>query len=405
MLTVDQAQTRILAGVSALQGESVPLAQAYGRILSAPVTALRTQPPFAASAMDGYAIRWDDRTGPWQIIGESAAGKRFVGNISSSQAVRIFTGAPLPSGADTVIVQEDVQKQDFTLHLTGDGPPKMGAHIRLAGLDFIAGDVLAAPGDRVTPAAIGLFAAAGHADVQVYRRPRIAILATGDELVPPGHATNPDQIISSNGAMLAALFAPFAEVIDAGIAPDKHEKLHQAISGCASADIVLTIGGASVGDHDLVKPVLEACGASIDFWKVAMRPGKPMLSGMIGTQHVIGLPGNPVSAYVCAILFAMPLARQLAGEKNPLPLVRTAQLCGPLPGNGDRRDYMRATATLTAMNGVSQWQILPANRQDSSMLRTLAIANALLIREAGAASANDGDLVSFLLLDTQANVA
>jgi molybdopterin molybdotransferase len=310
MLSVDDAQARLLGGVMPLPAETLPLLSALNRHLAAPVTALRTQPPFAASAMDGYAIRWSDRAGPWRIIGTSAAGHGFAGSVGDGEAVRILTGAPVPRGADTVIVQEDVSHAGSALRLTGDGPPRAGAHIRPAGLDFAAGDVVAPAGARVTPARIGLIAAAGHASVAAHRRPRVALLATGDELVPPGTRAGPDQIVSSNGVMLAALLAPYADVIDGGIVADTHAALATAIAAHSDADVLITIGGASVGDHDLVKPVLEAAGASIDFWKISMRPGKPMLSGSLGAQRIIGLPGNPVSAFVCALLFVLPLLRR-----------------------------------------------------------------------------------------------
>ncbi|MGI4880679.1 MAG: molybdopterin molybdotransferase MoeA, partial [Janthinobacterium lividum] len=256
MLAVDEAQARLFDGVVPLAAETVPFAAALGRILAADVVAKLTQPPFAASAMDGYAIRWADRAGPWRLTGESAAGRAFDGTVGPGDTVRILTGAPLPAGADTVVVQEDVARDGDTVTLTGDGPPREGAHIRRAGLDFAAGQPVARAGDRVTPARIGVSAAAGHAAMPVHRRPRVAILATGDELVPPGVAPGPSQIVSSNGVMLAALLGKYAEVIDGGIVADTREALAAAFVA-HDVDVLVTIGGASVGDHDLVQPVLR----------------------------------------------------------------------------------------------------------------------------------------------------
>lgn len=401
MISVDAAQAQLLAGVVPLAAETVSLAAAAGRTLAEPILALRTQPPFAASAMDGYAIRWSDRAGPWRIIGTAFAGRRFAGAVDTGEAVRILTGAPLPDGADTIVVQEDVQIGGDVLTLVRDGPPRLGAHVRRAGLDFAEGDALLAAGSRLTAAHVGLIAAGGHGGVRVHRRPRVALLATGDELVLPGERPGADQIISSNGVMLAVLLGDEAVVVDNGIARDDAEALRVAIQACANADVIVTIGGASVGDHDLVKPVLETMGARFDFWKVAMRPGKPVMVGMLGAQHVIGLPGNPVSAFVAAVLFVQPLLRRLGGTGDALPQLRHARLIGTLPANGARQDYMRADAQRDA----DGWQIDPRTMQDSSMLRTLAASNALLVRDAGAPAVGDGGLVSFLLLDSRMDVA
>nr|WP_295662592.1 gephyrin-like molybdotransferase Glp [Polymorphobacter sp.] len=396
LLAVDEAQARLLDGVAPLPSETVPFAAALGRILAADVVAKLTQPPFAASAMDGYAIRWADRAGPWRLTGESAAGRAFDGTVGPGDTVRILTGAPLPAGADTVVVQEDVARDAETVTLTGDGPPREGAHIRRAGLDFAAGQPVARAGDRVTPARIGVSAAAGRAALPVHRRPRVAILATGDELVPPGIAPGPSQIVSSNGVMLAALLGKYAEVIDGGIVADTREALAAAFSA-HDVDVLVTIGGASVGDHDLVQPVLREMGATIDFWRIALRPGKPMLAGMLGATRVVGLPGNPVSAFVCATLFVVPLLRALGGDRDPLPRSVPVRLGVDLDANGPRRDYLRARLT----EGV----VAPASAQDSAMLRVLADSNVLIIREPFADAAKTGTMVECIVLDTISGVA
>ena len=401
LLGVDEAQARLLGDVVPLPVEDAPLIAAHGRILAADVVARLTQPPFAASAMDGFAVRWADLPGPWRVIGESAAGHRFGGMVGAGEAVRILTGAPLPAGADTVVVQEDTSraKNDFggdALTLTGDGPPRAGAHIRAAGLDFAAGDVLARAGERITPARIGVAAAGGHATLPVHSRPRVVLLATGDELVPPGETPGPDAIVSSNGVMLAALLGPHAEVIDGGIVADTAAALTAAILA-HPADVLVTIGGASVGDHDLVVPVLRAMGATIDFWKIALRPGKPMLSGRLGDTRVIGLPGNPVSAFVCATLFVVPLLRALGGDREPLPAMFSARSAVDLPANGPRRDYLRARLVHGA--------VTPARRQDSAMLHVLADSNVLIVREPNADALSANAMVDCIALDTISGVA
>ena len=402
MLGVEEARARLLRDVAPLDVETVPLAAARGRWLAEPVAATLTQPPFAAAAMDGYAIRWTDRAGPWTVAGEAAAGRGFAGAVAPGQAVRIFTGAPMPRGADTIVVQEDVAANGTTARLTGDGPPGRGAHVRAAGQDFKAGAVLARAGAQVGAAAIGLFAAAGHGTVAVRRRPRVALLATGDELVPPGTPPARDQIVSANGVMLAALFeGAGAQVTDLGIVADRQEALEAALRRGAEADLVVTIGGASVGDHDLVQPALRALGATIDFWRVAMRPGKPMLAGRLGAARVLGLPGNPVSAYVTATLFVLPLLRRLAGSESVEPALHYGRLATALPANGERRDHLRATARQAA----DGWLLDPAPKQDSAMLRILAASNALIVRAAGAPAAAAGDPVSFLLIDSAGDVA
>ena len=397
MLSLDEAQARLLAAIAPLPVERVALAQAFGRYAATEVAAKHLQPPFAASAMDGYAIRHADLPGPWRLIGESSAGARFEGRVGTGAAVRIFTGAPLPDGADTVLVQEDAERIGDVVQLTGDGPPFAVAHIRAAGLDFARGDRLASVGTGFTAMRLGLIAAGGHSEVAVHRRPRIALLSTGNELVAPGEAPGRDQIVNANGPMLGTLFAASgAELIDLGIVPDDRAAIAAALGRARDADLLVTVGGASVGNHDLVLPVLEGEGATIDFWKVAIKPGKPMLTGTLGAMRVIGLPGNPVSAFVCAQLFVLPVLRRMAGAPSPLPPLLQARTTTPLVANGPRRDHLRATLAW----GGDAFDVTAASRQDSSMLRVLADNNALLVRPEGAPATGTGTFVPVMLLDS-----
>lgn len=395
MLDADSARAKLLDGLRRLPSESVAIADAGERVLAADVTAKLSQPPSAVSAMDGYAIRWTDRAGPWQVIGESAAGRGFAGALGPGMAVRILTGAPVPDGADTVVVQEDVTRTGDAIVLTSEGPPAPGAHIRPAGNDFAAGTCVARSGDVVTPARLGLLAASGVAEVSVVRRPRVAMLATGDELVAPGTTPGPDQIVSSNALMLAQLVARWnGEAIDLGIAADDQADIEARIAAARDADILVTIGGASVGDHDLVRPALEAAGATLDFWRVAIRPGKPLIAGRLGDLRVLGLPGNPVSAFVCAQLFLQPMLRAMLGRSSELPCV-VARTRVALSANSVRRDHLRARLAL----GADGWWVDPFPVQDSAMLSVLAQSNALIVRDIGATAAAPGDLVPVLLLD------
>jgi molybdopterin molybdotransferase len=397
LLDVDTARARLLDGIAHLPAEMVNLGTARGRVLADHVAAKLTQPPFAAAAMDGYAIRWADMPGPWQVTGESTAGRGWSGEIGAHQAARIFTGAPLPAGADTIVVQEEILRVDYIATLNGEGPPRLGAHIRKEGQDFAAGDVLADAKERLSPARIGLLAAGGHDAVPVVRRPRVTLIATGDELVPPGTTPGPDQIISSNGVMLRALFESVGAIVDdPGIVPDRREALAAALNA-ADGDLIVTIGGASVGDHDLVVPVLRDIGAEIDFWKIAMRPGKPMLAGRLGGRRVIGLPGNPVSAYVCALLFVVPLLSRLGGRPEALPM-RRLPLAAPLAATGARRDHLRARLTSDAFAE-------PFASQDSALLGRLASAQLLIVRQAGAPAAEAGEMVDCIALDSIGDVS
>lgn len=385
LLPIAEAQSRLLALSAPVAPETVPLAQAAGRWTAEPLVARRTQPSADLSAMDGYAIRFADLPGPWEVIGESAAGRSFAGKVTAGQAVRIFTGAPLPPGTDTVMVQEEAGRDGPRLTLEGEGPAFVGRNVRRRGLDFHEGDELIGAGERMTPARLALAGAAGHGGVTVRRRVRVALAATGSELVLPGAPVNDAQLPETNRLMIAAqLKGSPVEIIDLGILPDRQDAL-QAAFRSIDVDLLITTGGASVGDHDLVLPALQAAGAQIDFWRVALRPGKPMMAGKLGPSIVLGLPGNPVSAFVTTILFVRPLIAHLAGAADPWPQTRPARLGEALAANGPRADYMRAE--------LREGRVFAAALQDSSMLGTLARAACLVVREPYAPAAAIGDLV------------
>lgn len=389
LLPVAVAQERVLALGRSASAETVRIGDAIGRFAVEDVVAQRTQPARPLSAMDGYAIRFDELPGPWTVIGEAAAGAGYNGQVGAGQATRIFTGAPMPAGTDCVLVQEEAARDGDQLILSGEGPVR-GGNVRRAGLDFRAGDVLIRAGQRITPPRAALAAIGGHGSIVVGRRVRVAIAATGDELVPAGTAMRDDQLPETNGLMLAGLLADLpVERIDLGILPDRLDVLTDAFRDVA-CDLLVTTGGASVGDHDLVKPALAQAGAALDFWRVALRPGKPMLAGTLNDAAVLGLPGNPVSAYITALLFVRPLVARLAGARDALPGRQRATLAHPLPANGGREDYLRAT--------VAGGRVSSTDVQDSSMLRTLANADCLIVREAHACAANEGDSVEILHL-------
>ena len=391
LLPVADAQARLFAMAPRVATERMPLTSAAGRWTAEPVIALRAQPGADLSSMDGYAIRFDDLPGPWRVIGESAAGRAFGGATERGEAVRIFTGAAMPAGADSVLVQEEAERAGDKLLLAGEGPPRRGMSVRRKGLDFERGAVLIGAGTRLTPAAIALAATGGHGALNVNRRLRIAILATGDELIAPGTASDdPLALPEGNSAMLAAILADLpVDVTVAGIVPDQLDALVAAFSE-AQADIIVTTGGASVGDHDLVRPALEAAGGGVDFWRIAIRPGKPMLAGRLGEAIMLGLPGNPVSAFVTATLFLRPLIAAMAGAANPLPRMLRAELADPLPANDHRQDYLRGTLV--------DGRVSAAAMQDSSMLATLARATCLIVRQPHAPPAAIGDIVDILPL-------
>lgn len=389
LLAIDEAQSRLFAASVPVAIETVPLCEAAGRWAAGDITARRTQPAADLSAMDGYAIRFDDLPGPWRLVGESAAGRSFAGSVGPGETARIFTGAAVPTGADTVLVQEEAAREGDVISLTGEGPRTRGRNTRRRGLDFTTGDVLVPAGAHLTPARIAVAATGGHGALSVRRRVRVAIAGTGDELIAPGtHSDNPLALPESNGAMLAAMLADYpVDLIPLGILPDDLDTLSNAFAH-VDADLLVTTGGASVGDHDLVRPALEAAGGSIDFWRIALRPGKPMMAGRLNGAAVLGLPGNPVSAFVTALLFVRPLVAHLAGASDPRPPSRTAILGEHLPANNDRTDYLRGE--------LRDGHAYASTIQDSSMLLTLARATCLIVRPPDAPAAHAGDSVEIL---------
>ena len=389
MLSLDEAQGRLLAMAATLPTETVAVEAALGRWLTAPAVARRTQPAADTSAMDGYAVRADDLAGPWRVVGESAAGHPFDGTLEPGEAVRIATGALVPAGAGAVIIQEDVTRAGDTVR--ADSPASAGRHIRRAGGDFHAGDAVMPAGMRIGPAQLALALSCGLTDVAVARRPRVVIVEGGDELAEPGADLPAHRIPASNGAMLAAMLAGMAcEVTRRGPVPDDLDALAAALDA-PGADVVVTSGGASVGDHDLVQPALARLGAKIAFWKVAIRPGKPLLVARRGAQIVLGLPGNPVSSLVTAQLFLMPLLRRLAGASACRPAPVRATLVGALPAGGARREFRRAL-----WDGAC---VRDGSGHDSGALASLAACNALIDRPENAPAAATGDMVDVIPLE------
>ena len=383
LLAVKEALSLVLADARAMPHEQVPLAEAINRITAAPLSATRTQPPFDASAMDGYALRAQDLiTGnPLRVVGLSAAGQAFDGAIGPKEAVRIFTGAPVPKGADTILLQEHATRHDDLITPISDKDRLR--HIRKAGLDFSTGDTLIEKGVKLTPAILALAAAMGHAHLAVTRRPKVAVLANGDELVAPGETCGPDQIIASNQFAVAGLTEiAGGEALQLGIAPDDLDVLEARIDTALhnQADILVTLGGASVGDRDLIRTALERRGMKLGFWKIAMRPGKPLIFGRLGTMLVLGLPGNPVSSIICARLFLVPLIQKMLGlpATSEHDGTQNAVLGADLPANDLRQDYIRARLTRDPVSG--QYVATPFSVQDSSMLSVIAQAQVLIVR-------------------------
>jgi molybdopterin molybdotransferase len=398
LLSVDEALRRVLASIEhPVETEMIPLPGCAGRTLAEDLSSLRDQPPFPASAMDGYAVRHADiQDGPTllTVIGTSAAGHGFPRSVEAGTAVRIFTGAPVPKGADTVVIQEDTE--------AGDGGavwikerPRRGQFVRPAGLDFRSGETMLHAGQRLDARRLALAAAMGHGTLPVRRRPRIAILATGDELVRPGETAGPDQIVASNPYAVAAIVERSGgEAIDLGIAKDTFEALEERIAAAlsAGADLLVTLGGASVGEHDLVQSALARRGMSLGFWRVALRPGKPLLHGRLGAMGLLGLPGNPVSSIVCTILFLVPALRALVGDpRAAADPTEPALLAVDVPANDSRQDYLRAT--------LRGGEAAPHAKQDSSMLRLLEKSDALIVRPPFAPAAKAGEPCRIIRLD------
>lgn len=399
MMPVSEALARLLANAGPLEVETVPLAEAQDRVLAEAIKARRTQPPFAASAMDGYAVRAGDLAiSPvdLSVIGSVAAGDVFKGTIAAGQAVRIFTGAPVPDGADAILIQEDTETITAdTVRATATVEP--GAFVRPAGLDFKMGDTLLDAGRLLDGGALSLAASGNHPDLPVLRRPRVGVLATGDELVPAGSPIAPGQIIASNSIGVCAIArAAGGHAIDLGIAGDTSADLDAKLDAAQAAkcDILITLGGASAGDHDLVRPTFAARGMALDFYKIAMRPGKPMMFGRLGDMRLLGLPGNPVSSLVCAHLFAVPLIEALAGRPASQRRQR-AQLGAGLPQNGPREHYMRAHLVRTDDGELIATAF---DNQDSSVLRNFANAAGLIVRPPQAPAVDRGASVDVVLL-------
>jgi molybdopterin molybdotransferase len=399
LMPVADALSAVLAGADPLPEEMVALDSAHHRVLARDLAASRTQPPQAMSAMDGYAVRAIDAAraaARLKVIGEIAAGQPFERAVGAGEAVRIFTGGVIPEGADAVIIQEDTVVEDGGITITEAAIP--GRHIRPAGVDFREGDVLLAGGRRLTDRDLSLAAGMNYPQLPVRRRPKVAILATGDELVMPGETPGPGQIVYSNGYALRALARDEgAETIDLGIAADTIEATTDGIRRARElgADILVTTGGASVGDHDLVKRSLEAEGVAMAFWRIAMRPGKPMMHGRLGAMRVIGLPGNPVSSYVCGFLFLVPLIRRLSGRSAVHHRRETAVLGRNAAANDLREDYLRARLEWRSDGALIA---TPVDHQDSSLLGNLAAARALVIRPPFAPAAGAGAACEILRL-------
>ena len=390
LISVADALNRVLAHAQVMPPEDVPLEDANGRVMAVDLTALRTQPPADVSAMDGYAVRTADVANApvgLKVIGEVAAGRPFAAAVGPGDAARIFTGGVIPAGADTVVVQELTNREADRVEVLK--PSSKGRHIRRQGLDFRRGDSLFAKGHRLTARDLALLAGMNHPLVTLHRRPKIALFATGDELVPPGTEPGPGQIVYSNGFALAALAREEgAAVTDLGLVGDSIEATLAAIRRARDipADILVTTGGASVGDYDFVHKAFAAEGMDLSFWKVAMRPGRPLMHGRLGGMHILGLPGNPVSSYVCAFLFLIPLIRRMSGRNDLTIPVESAVLGCDLPANDEREEYLRSSLRHTPVGNIAT----PFPVQDSSMMVALAKSDCLVIREPYAPPASVG---------------
>jgi molybdopterin molybdotransferase len=400
LLSVVDALARVLENADPLPAEEAPLADADGRVLAYALKARRTQPPADVSAMDGYAVRSADVASVpsrLKVVGEVAAGRPFARAIGAGEAARIFTGGVVPAGADTIVIQEQTRRDGEQVEI--QKPSSKGRHIRVQGLDFKAGEELLAAGHRLRPRDLTLAAAMNHPLVPVHRRPKVALFATGDELVPPGVEPGPGQIVSSNTFALAALArAEGATVDDLGIVGDDLDDTIAAVRSArqSGSDILVTSGGASVGEHDLVQKAFAAEGMTLSFWRLALRPGRPLMHGRLGAMHVLGVPGNPVSAFVCSFLFLVPLIRRLAGRSDLAAPIESVRLGIDLPENDERADYLRATLTDTPQGPVA----IPFPIQDSSMMAPLAKADCLVIREPFEAAATAGSPCRIVRLES-----
>ena len=402
MISVEEALTRLLALIDTLPAEQIALGDGLGRVLAEDVAARRTQPPFAVSAMDGYAVRADDLGKipiKLRIVAEVPAGAGFGGHVGPGEAARIFTGAPMPAGTDTVVIQEDAERDGDRVRVLEAA--RRGRYVRREGLDFAAGEILLRGGRRLTARDIGLLAAMNRPWLFVRRRPRIGILSTGDEIVMPGDPIGPHQIVSSNSLALSAVVAACGGVaISVGNAPDDPEALRQIAAATRGVDLLVTTGGASVGEYDLVREALAEDGFDLDFWQIAMRPGKPLMVGRYRGTPMLGLPGNPVSTVVCAMLFLAPAIERLSGvAPTASAAASTARLGAPVAANDRRQDYLRARLG-RADDGIEE--VVPFEVQDSSMMRLLAAADCLILRPPHAPAAAAGESVPIIRFPTGA---
>src|SRR5215472_8341971 len=397
MISVEKALKRLLEPLKPLAAEQVALADAFGRVLAEPLIARRTQPPAALSAMDGYAVRASDVASVparLRVVGSVPAGQSYARAVNSGEAVRIFTGAPLPAGADAIVIQEDTER-DGDIVIVRQVAPK-GRYVRPAGLDFVAGAEGLPARRLLTARDIGLAAGMDRPWLMVHRRPRVAILSTGDEIVMPGEPIGPNQIVSSNSLALGAFVSACgAEPLQLGIAADTPDSVRHLAEGARGADLLITTGGASVGEHDLVKDSLRADGLELDFWQIAMRPGKPLMVGRYRDTAMVGLPGNPVSTLVCALIFLKPAIERLSGLDPVAEPPVTARLAVPLGANDRRQDYLRATLA-RASDG--ELEAKPFEKQDSSMMSLLARSDCLVVRPPNAPAVKAGERVTVIPL-------
>ena len=397
MIPVAEALARITGAFSTLSAEQVALSDALGRVLASDVVSRRSQPPVAVSAMDGYAVRAQDVGKVPAVltrIGEAPAGGMFEGVLGPGETVRIFTGGPVPEGADAIVIQEDTEVDGASITVKESSGP--GRYIREAGLDFAQGVVGLKAGTLLASAEIGLAAAMNVPWLKVVRRPRIAVMATGDEIVMPGEPIGPHQIVSSNGPALAAFITERGGApVDLGIAGDTVASIRQTAAGAHGADLLVTCGGASVGEHDLIQSALEPDGLAVDFWKIAMRPGKPLIFGRLGKTPLLGLPGNPVSSMVCAVLFLAPVIEKMLGIEQEPGAAQTARLGRALKANDRRQDYLRATLARDADGALVA---TPFEKQDSAMLARFVAADCLIVRPPNAPAAQAGDSAEIILL-------